>query len=126
MSRKFSSDIEEKAPGWERRAWRALQAWQILISRASASSIITYGDLANIMGYADAHHLDYILRYIQYYCTQSGLPLLNSIVVNQETGLPGEGITVKPEQIPLIHMQVFRQNWFDIVPPTIEQFILVC
>ena len=126
MSRKFSSDIEEKAPGWERPAWRALQAWQILISRASASSIITHGDLANIMGYADAHHLDYILSHIQYYCQQSGLPLLNSIVVNQETGLPGEGITVKPEQIPLIHMQVFRQNWFDIVPPSISQFMMVC
>jgi len=125
MLRKFSSDIEN-APFWEKRAWRALQAWQILISRASAYSIITYGDLANIMGYADAHHLDYILSHIQYYCQQSGLPLLNSIVVNQETGLPGEGITVKPEQIPLIHMQVFRQNWFDIVPPTISQFMMVC
>jgi hypothetical protein len=125
MLRKFSSDIE-KAPCWERRAWRALQAWQILISRASASSIITYGDLANIMGYADAHHLDNILSHIQYYCQKFGLPLLNSIVVNQETGLPGEGITVKPEEIFLIHMQVFRQNWFDIVPPTIDQFILAC
>jgi hypothetical protein len=124
MSRKFSSDTE-KAPAWERPAWRALQAWQILISRASASSIITYGDLANIMG-TDAHHLDYILTHIQYYCQQSGLPLLNSIVVNQETGLPGEGITVKPEQIPLLHMQVFGHNWFDMVPPTIEQFIMVC
>ena len=125
MAKKFSSDIE-KAPGWERPAWRALQAWQILISKASDSSIITYGDLANMMGYTDAHHLDYILSHIQYYCQQDGLPLLNSIVVNQETGLPGEGITVKPEQIPLIHMQVFRQNWFDIVPPTISQLMMVC
>jgi hypothetical protein len=125
MSKKFTSDIE-KAPGWEKLAWRALQAWQILISKASASSIITYGELANVMGYADAHYLDYILSHIQYYCQQSGLPLLNSIVVNQETGLPGEGITVKPEQIPLIHMQVFRQNWFDIVPPTMEELIRAC
>ena len=125
MSRRFSSDIG-KAPGWERPAWRALQAWQILISRASASSIITHEELANVMGYVDGHHLDYILSHIQYFCQQSGLPLLNSIVVDQETGLPGEGITEKPEQIPLIHMQVFRQNWFDIVPPTISQFMMVC
>ena len=125
MLRKFSSDIE-KAPCWERRSWRALQAWQILISKASAYSIITNEDLADIMGYADANHLENILSHIQYYCQQSGLPLLNSIVVNQETGMPEEGITVKPEEIPLIHMQVFRQNWFDIVPPTIEQFILAC
>jgi hypothetical protein len=125
MLRKFSADIE-KSPCWERRAWRALQAWQILISRANAYSLITYGDLANIMGYADTNHLENILSRIQYYCQQSGLPLLNSIVVNQETGIPGEGIAMKPEEVPLLHMQVFQQNWFDIVPPTIEQFILAC
>jgi hypothetical protein len=125
MSKKFSSDLE-KAPGWERPAWRALQAWQILISKASDSSIITYEDLARMMGYADAHHLGYILSHIQYYCQQSGLPPLNSIVVSQETGLPGESVAVKPEQIPLLHLQVFRQNWFDIVPPTMEELIRAC
>jgi hypothetical protein len=123
MSRKFSSAIE-KAQVWERSSWRALQAWQILISKASTFSVITYRDLANIMGFGDTHQLEYILSHIQYYCEQSGLPLLNSIVVNQGTGLPGDGIRLKPEQILLMHMEVFRQNWFDIVPPTIEEFIL--
>lgn len=120
MAKRFSVAVEE-APDGERSVWRALQCWQILVSKASTNSIMTYGELADMMGYADARPLSRILGHILFYCQQNELPPLNSLVVNQETGLPGEGIGIEAEQIPSTHMAVFREDWFDIVPPTIKE-----
>ena len=90
--------------------------------QADTSSIITYGELAEIM---DIHHrpLNYVLGHIMNFCEQNDLPPLTSIVVNQDTGVPGDGFTAeKAAQIPAKHIEVFRYDWFDIIPPTIEDF----
>jgi len=55
------------------------------------------------------------------FCKKNDLPLLNSIVVDKTTGIPGEGAELKAEQVPAIQMKVFAFDWFDIIPPTIEE-----
>lgn len=108
-----------------RAAIRAIQCWQILISKAAIKSICTYGDLARIIGFEGAGIFRYILGYIFYYCQKNNLPPLTSIVVRQDTGLPGEGFVIeeglKPEEIPAKQMEVYKYNWFRIVPPTVEE-----
>jgi alkylated DNA nucleotide flippase Atl1 len=120
MAQTFDDAVGEAVTG-ERAALRALQIWQILISRASSSSMITYGELAEILGYGGAGVFAGILGHILHYCQQNELPPLTSIVVNQETGLPGEGFGMRPGRIPPRHMEVFNYNWFGLVPPTMDE-----
>lgn len=122
MVEKFSEIASEDAPG-EWSAIRASQCWQILISKASASSVLTYQELAELMG-IHRRSLNRILGYIMFYCEQNLLPPLTSIVVRQDTGLPGEGFTAEQAaSVPASHILVFRYDWFDIRPPTIDEFI---
>jgi len=51
------------------------------------------------------------------------MPPLTSIVVNQDTGVPGEGFTAEESsRVPAQHIQVFRFDWFDLIHPTLEDF----
>ena len=122
MATTFVEAVDRAAPG-EKAALRALQIWQILISRASSYSIITYGKLAKILGYGGAGVFPAILGHILYYCQKNELPPLTSLVVKKETGLPGEGFGMRAEQIPPKQMEVFNYNWFGLVPPTIEELM---
>ncbi|HEY0164968.1 MAG TPA: hypothetical protein VGB39_06310, partial [Sphingomicrobium sp.] len=97
------------------RLWvQAQRMWTILVGIVIASQVtragpavarITYGDLAEAMGKPRqaGRTLTRQLWMIGEYCKFNGLPTLNSIVVNQETGLPGHdvvlntGKTVKQE-----------------------------
>jgi len=122
MLERFSEKVDAAQAG-EKAALRAVQCWQILTARAHNNSMMSYLDLAKMMGYKDARPLTPILHHIMCYCDQSDLPPLTSIVVSKESGVPGEGFTsVKPENIDQKRMQVFQYNWFDIVPPSAEQF----
>jgi len=123
MVRSFQDVVAQAQPG-EKSAWRAVQTWQILVCRASLHHIITYGELAELLGYTDARPLAVILGHILYYCQQHDLPPLTSLVVNQETGLPGAGIGMEAESIPAKHMKVFQYNWFEVVPPSMEDLRL--
>jgi putative restriction endonuclease len=60
-----------------------------------------------------------ILRPIQQYCTENGLPPLTSIVVNKSDGLPGEGFLA--ENVPLAQIQTFERDWLESRSPTVEQ-----
>ncbi|MDD5642609.1 MAG: hypothetical protein PHX53_13225 [Syntrophales bacterium] len=46
---------------------------------------------------------------------------MNSIVVEKTIGIPGKGADLKAEQVPAIQMEVFDFDWFDIIPPTLEE-----
>lgn len=98
---------------------RALQIWQVLISNATNRQTLTYGILAKLMGYAGAGVLADPLGHIMYYCQQEGLPPLTVIVVNQETGLPGEGLI--GAELNADREKVFSYDWFSVVPPTPEE-----
>lgn len=100
---------------------RALQIWQILIGFAYERKITTYGEIANILGYKGAGTLDRQLGHILHFCAQNKLPPLSVLVVNSETGLPGDGFDTTGD----LHKQrekVFNFDWFDIIPPTPTEF----
>ena len=108
---------------------QAQQMWLILVAfvcspmrRPNDPKTITYGDLAELMGYTDrraGHMLSRQLGIIGEFCRLNNLPTLNSIVVIQATGVPGEdvllrhGRTVKQEQ-----RDVIRQDSFSFGVPS--------
>ena len=71
------------------------------------------------MGYSGAGVLAGTLGHIAFFCNQNRLPPLTSLVVNEKTGLPGEGIPV--EEAPSKREAVFNYPWFGLVPPTPDQ-----
>ncbi|MBI2373849.1 MAG: hypothetical protein HYV07_07620 [Deltaproteobacteria bacterium] len=100
---------------------RALQIWLILLARAELRRTITYGDVARILGYDGAGVLAHILGHIMYHCQRNKLPPLTVLVVNQKTGLPGDGLVAED-----IHAQreaVFGYDWYAIEPPLPEELV---
>lgn len=69
---------------------RARAAWPILARLAGKGRTITYGRISTLLG---LHHRSagWFLGVIQQYCLAHGLPPLNALAVNAETGLPGGG-----------------------------------
>lgn len=53
------------------------------------------------------------------YCQQNQLPPLTVIVVNQKTGLPGEGLT--DVELNADREAVFNYDWFNLYPPSPEE-----
>lgn len=102
---------------------RALQIWQILIGFAFERKITTYLEVADILGYKGAGTLDRQLGHILHFCSQNGLAPLTVLVVNSETGLPGTGF-VTVGDLNRERENVFNTDWFDIIPPTPEEFAL--
>lgn len=117
MPKLFEDQTDLKA------AWRAIQLWQILVGCAHNQQIITYGQLAGMVGYKDARPVIPILYHIMYYCQQEGLPPLSVLVVNKGGGAPGDGLEIDGYQTPdAARMAVFAQDWYTIIPPTAEEF----
>jgi len=58
------------------------------------------------------------LGHVAFYCIRHKLPPLTTLVVNEKTGLPGEGIPV--EDILSQREKVFNCPWFEVVPPSPE------
>jgi hypothetical protein len=100
------------------RPARALQMWQILIGKAHNRQTITYGQLAELLGFHGAGTLAHMLGHLYYYCPQNSLPPLTVLVVNQDTGLPGEGFA--DADLHRSREQVFGYDWYGVWPPTVE------
>jgi len=81
--------------------------------------MVTYGILAEKMGYEGAGVLDKRLGHVAFYCEQNDLPPLTVIVVNQETGLPGRGFP--GDELHATREQVFNFDWYGLFPPTPEE-----
>ena len=119
----FQQAAEEYGDG--RSAVLAVGAWQVLISLASNRQTILYKELGAIL-YPDHDivvlPLRYILDCIRRYCMEYDLPPLTVLVVNQE-GVPGEGLAnVAPEDRDQLREEVYAEEWFSIVPPTVEEY----
>lgn len=113
MVRRFDDDPSNPS--------RALQIYLILIGCAERRQIITYSALAQSIGYSHAQHImGDRLAPILYWCQQNDLPPLTSIVVREDTGLPGPGF-VGPDALPAAQQRVFRFDWYSIVPPTVDE-----
>ena len=102
---------------------RALQIWQVLIAKADNRQTMTYGALVRKLGYTSpgAQFITQFLDPVMRYCQKNNLPPLTVLVVNQETGKPGTGLST-PDDIDHDRERVFNQDWFLIYPPTPEEF----
>ena len=105
------------------RAQRAMQVWQILIAAAHSRRTLTYGQLANHLGFDGAGVFSQILGCIMNYCNskQPKLPPLTCIVVNQDTGIPGTGLTTIAN-LPVDREQVYQYNWYAMFPIQVSDF----
>ncbi len=98
---------------------RAVQAWQILVGQAMNRQTITYLELSRRMYGRDAAGvLDEILGHIAFYCIDSGIPPLTSIVVGKGRGTPGADIPIDPAQIDALREKVYEFDWYDLYPPS--------
>ncbi|SRR6266849_587388 len=101
---------------------RAVQAWQILISRAMNRQTITYEGLSLLMYKKKAQGvLDKILGHIAYYCQDNELPPLTAIVVGKRRGTPGEDIPIDPTKFDSERERVYDYDWYDVYPPSEEE-----
>ena len=64
-----------------------------------------------------AQFLDPVMRY----CELHDHPPLTVLVVNQTTGLPGEGLSTS-EDINADRERVFGNSWFSVEPPESTDF----
>lgn len=110
--------------GDPKASWRAVQIWQILVGCAANWQIITYGKLADILGYKGAGVFGQILDRIMVYCSENDLPPLTSLIVRSDKGEPGIGLEIPPKYhtMDAARIAVFKENWNILVPPTAEEF----
>jgi len=109
---------------------RALQCHLILIGCAARRQTVTYGELAERLGYKKADGgpgvtgggvIGNRLAPLMFWCKQNNLPALTSLVVREDTGMPGLGIYLDPSEVPSAQEKVYAFDWYAIVPPTVEQ-----
>lgn len=124
---------------------QAQQIWLILVGfvmygcdrGAGRPPTITYGDVAIKMGYEDGRAgrtLSRQLGIINSYCVQNEVPVLNSIVVMQSTGLPATELSLGYEDDGLVEPETALQrlmkeqravmdyDWFSVRVPTTGTF----
>jgi hypothetical protein len=109
---------------------RCQQIWLVLVSHVRIkSSTITYGTLADYMGYDSraGHTLGKHLGVIGHFCLLNELPLINSIVVNKNTGYPGDDVFLGDDNnsiknIDETQKDVINYDWFSVRVPTVGAF----
>ena len=102
------------------REARALQIWQILIGLAHNRQTITYKQLSKLLRFEGAGVFSPLLEPIMMYCKKNNLPPLTILVVNEATGMPGEGLATIRD-LNEDREKVFRHDWYGIHPPSEEE-----
>ena len=98
MSERMTSSIAKSISGDSLYQKRARSALPILVRQALASEKIFYGDLAKELDMPNARNLNYVLGSIGNALLELGeewreeIPPIQGLVVNQQTGLPGDGV----------------------------------
>jgi alkylated DNA nucleotide flippase Atl1 len=103
-----------------RREERAQQLWSLLALAATNRQILTYGLFDKLTG-VPARSIGDFLRPIQQFCIENELPAITSIVVQEESGIPGEGF-IAAEDVPAAQAEVFQHSWLTTPAPSAEQF----
>ena len=122
-----TSNLREYVRG-DRVYVTAQQLWSILTGfvmweqEKGNKSRITYGELALKAGYPDAragHMLGRQLGIIGNFCLQNNLPALNSIVVTQHSGRPGDEVVHATNRTILEEQKaVLKFGWYFVAVPT--------
>jgi hypothetical protein len=100
---------------------RALQIYLILIGAAKRRETITYGTLAEMIGFGGAGVMGQFLGPIMVWCENNELPALTCLVVRGDSGVPGEGLTTVSGGFPAEQQRVFEFDWYGIYPPTFKE-----
>ena len=96
----------------------AHQTWPILIDAAKKRRTLSYGEIADQLGYRGARPVRMPLWTIQDFCLEKRLPPLTSLVLNQKTRKPGSGFIAWDGDIKDAHRRVFDfKNWHLIPTP---------
>jgi len=104
------------------RPARAVQAWQILVGKATNRQTLTYEQLSFLMFRRRAAGvLDVTLGHIAFYCIDNGLPPLTAIVVGKHGGRPGREIPIDLASVDAERERVYSCDWYDIRPPSEDQ-----
>jgi len=93
----------------------------LLTCAALERKTYTYGELASILGMKGAGVLGQFLGPVRCFCEDNDYPPLTVLVVNQDTGLPGEGLSTL-EDVNTDREHVFKYPWFEIKPPQVVDF----
>ncbi len=99
----------------------AMQIWMILVCAARERKTYTYGQLASILGFKGAGVLSQQLDPVMRFCNKNKYPPLTVLVVNQDTGLPGSGLSTITN-VNTDREEVFNFDWFELEPPQISDF----
>ena len=99
-----------------RASERAVQIWPILTLASFNRQVLIYDFVGRLIG-VPRQGLGQLLEPIQSYCLLHKLPALTTIVVSQESGMPGTGF-IAAQDIPAEQARVFRQNWLERACPT--------
>ena len=102
-----------------KREERSQQLWSLLALAATHRQILTYDIVARLTGLVRPSIGDF-LRPIQQYCVENRLPALTSIVVSEDSGLPGEGF-IGAQDVPAAQVRVFQHDWLQRPAPSAEQ-----
>ena len=100
---------------------RSSQIWTLLVCAARERKTYKYGDVSEVLSFGGVGVLGQFLGPIMNYCEQNELPPLTVLVVNQESGLPSEGLATL-EEVNMDREAVFRYDWFSLNPPQNSDF----
>jgi hypothetical protein len=103
----------------------ARQVYLILIGCASRRETLTYKQLGLKMGFKSpngaAGTLGPIVGHLLFWCKEEGLPHINTLVVNAETGVPGDGPGYDAKEVPAFQQEVFGFDWYSIDVPKLNE-----
>ena len=105
------------------QAEQAVLLWPMLALAARTQQILSYAAVEGYTGIA-RHGLNRALGFIHDYCKRRGWPLLNTIVVSQQSGMPGEGFPedLSPLEIKVEQGRVFLFDWSGHDKPRLDDF----
>lgn len=94
------------------QAEQAVVIWPVLAFAARMQRVLTYGELEDFTGILARGQND-PLHLIHLYCERKHYPLLNSIVVSQDTGFPGDKFPKPMTDIEFLveRARVFTYGW---------------
>ena len=95
---------------------RAVQLWPLLVHCAQQRQTLTYGQLETLTG---LHRAGFgkVLARIGAYCRHQRAPTLDVLVVQSDSGVPGEGFGA-PDELPRAQAAVFNFDWSAVPAPT--------
>ena len=102
---------------------QAALIWPVLAFAARMQRVLTYSELEGFTG-VPRYGQNKALELIFLYCEKHKFPLLNSIVVSQESGSPGSEHPkqLTPEEYLVERARVFAFNWSAETKPRSNDF----